>query len=59
MALKWHPDNIDEADKVFKIVAEAYEALSDCEVVSTAYQWVGSPQLHHCQIYVPFFRTLL
>ena len=33
MALKWHPDKnpdrIEEADKVFKIVAEAYETLSD------------------------------
>ena len=33
MALKWHPDknpdNLEEADKVFKLMAEAYEVLSD------------------------------
>ena len=33
MALKWHPDknqdNVEEADKVFKLIAEAYEVLSD------------------------------
>ena len=38
MALKWHPDknpdNIEEADRVFKLVAEAYEVLSDRELVS-------------------------
>lgn len=35
MALKWHPDknpdNLEEADKVFKLVGEAYEVLSNCE----------------------------
>ncbi|CAI8030218.1 DnaJ homolog subfamily B member 6-A [Geodia barretti] len=35
MALKWHPDknpdSVEEADKVFKLVAEAYEVLSDTE----------------------------
>ena len=38
MALKWHPDknpdSVEEADKVFKLVAEAYEVLSDSESVS-------------------------
>lgn len=33
LALKWHPDknsdNKDEAEKMFKIIAEAYEVLSD------------------------------
>ena len=33
MALKWHPDknqgNQKEAERVFKLVAEAYEVLSD------------------------------
>ena len=33
MALRWHPDknpdNLEEADKVFKLVAEAYAVLSD------------------------------
>ena len=37
MALKWHPDknpdNVEEADKVFKLVAEAYEVLSDREYI--------------------------
>ena len=49
MALKWHPDknpdNVEEADKVFKLVAEAYEVLSDRESVSLSVcryscQWV-------------------
>ena len=35
LALKWHPDknpdNVEEADKVFKLIAEAYEVLSDRE----------------------------
>ena len=35
MALRWHPDknpdNLEEADKVFKLVAEAYSVLSDCK----------------------------
>ena len=35
LALKWHPDknpdNVQEADKVFKLIAEAYEVLSDRE----------------------------
>ena len=33
--MKWHPDknpdNVQEADKMFKLIAEAYEVLSDCE----------------------------
>ena len=33
MALKWHPDknpgNQQEAERVFKLVSEAYEILSD------------------------------
>ena len=37
MALRWHPDknpdNVEEADKVFKLVAEAYEVLSDCKSI--------------------------
>lgn len=37
MALKWHPDknpdNVEEADRVFKLVAEAYEVLSDRELM--------------------------
>ena len=32
-ALSWHPDknpdNVEEADRVFKLIAEAYEVLSD------------------------------
>ncbi len=36
MALRWHPDknpdNVVEADKVFKLVAEAYEVLSDSKL---------------------------
>lgn len=35
MALRWHPDknpdNVEEADKMFKLIAEAYEVLSDRE----------------------------
>ena len=35
LALKWHPDknpdNVQEADRMFKLIAEAYEVLSDCE----------------------------
>jgi len=35
MALKWHPDknpgNQAEAERMFKIIAEAYEVLSDGE----------------------------
>ena len=38
MALKWHPDKnpdqVEEADKVFKLVAEAYEVLSDGESIT-------------------------
>ena len=44
MALKWHPDknpgNQKEAERVFKLVSEAYEVLSDREydfVVELAY----------------------
>ena len=35
MALRWHPDknpdNVEEADTIFKLIAEAYEVLSDRE----------------------------
>ena len=38
MALRWHPDknpdNVEEADKIFKLVAEAYEVLSDGKSLS-------------------------
>ena len=41
MALRWHPDknpdNVEEADKVFKLVAEAYEVLSDCKSIGRAF----------------------
>ena len=33
LALKWHPDknpdNVEEADRMFKSIGEAYEVLSD------------------------------
>jgi curved DNA-binding protein CbpA len=35
LALKWHPDknpdNVKEADDMFKSIGEAYEVLSDCK----------------------------
>jgi len=40
MALKWHPDknpgDKQEAERVFKLVAEAYEVLSNrkCDLIS-------------------------
>ena len=49
MALKWHPDknpdNLEEADHVFKLVAEAYEVLSDCKTyqITSLLVCVGSP----------------
>ena len=43
MALKWHPDknpdNVEQADKQFKLIAEAYEVLSDSKLASKI-QWL-------------------
>ncbi|KNC81774.1 hypothetical protein, variant [Sphaeroforma arctica JP610] len=49
MALKWHPDknpdNVEEASKAFKLIAEAYEVLSD-EEKREAYNLAQSSSAH-------------
>lgn len=45
MALRWHPDknpdNLEEADKVFKLVSEAYEVLSDRKLITSATEYIA------------------
>ena len=52
MALKWHPDknpdNVEESDNVFKLVAEAYEVLSDRKLFCYIRVWqVDRTLLNH------------